>query len=167
MSSDLMQVLLSAGGGFLAIVALLVLCAVIVYRLSPGRAPIGLRSDAVDGVVRVVRVRRDTRRFRTVGDVADSRLNSVCIDVDTPHGVQRYEDQPVRPKNLPGPIRGQVYSWKKWLEDNSFNIDDDEARMRAGQAIDNGGYEFELAKPLPVKVVPPRKANTRIKWKLV
>lgn len=167
MSSDLMRVLLAAGGMFLAVAAVILLGVVVVYRMSPGRALIGLRSDAVDGVVRVARVRRSTSRIEPLGDRADPRLNSVCIDVETPHGLRRYEDRPVRPLNLPRPIRRQMYDWRRWLDDNDFNIEDDEARMQAGLAIDNGGYEFELAKPLPVKVVPPRKPDVRIKWKLV
>lgn len=162
-----MQVLLAAGGMFLAIAAVILLGVVIVYRMSPGRAMIGMRSDAVDGVVRMVRVRQSKSRFEKPSDRSDPRLNSVCIDVNTPHGVRRYEDLPVRPLNLPRPIRRQMYDWRRWLDDHDFNIADDEARVQAGVAVSNGCYEFELAEPMPVKVVPPRKPGARIKWKLV
>lgn len=166
MTSDLMMVIMSLVGNFLGVAAILGIIVFAVFRMMPGRASVSKRSGAVDGVVRAVRVTLEPDPFAKVGVRIDRRLNQVCIDADTPHGRQRFVDRPVRPNNLPMKIRRQVYSLKARRHNLNFNIDDEVERRRAAASAEHGGYEFQLARPLPVSFIPPKSPDERIRWQL-
>lgn len=166
MTSDLMMGLFFAGGSFLGFALFLGIIIFVIVRALPGHAAVSRSSGAVDGVIRAVRVTLERDKLRGIGVRMDPRLNQVCIDVDGPNGGQRFVDRPVRPNNLPMRIRRQVYSIKLRRRDLNFNIEDEARRRHAAYAAEHGGYEFQLATPVPVSFVPPESEGKRIRWQM-